>query len=259
MAALELVSVDGIVLDAAVEPAPSSPAGSVLLVHGLTVDMDEGGAYARLAADLADRGFATLRFSFRGHGRSGGTERGMTIAGEMLDLQAALEYAGAALPAPLAIVAGSFGAVPVCLSLRFVEPQLRSLVLLNPVLDLGRTFVAPETPWARRSFADAGRAALRARGFLRIDDGFQVGRVLYEEMCQLDPYTAFLESTLPTLIVHGDRDTYVPYDVARAAAAARPNTELRTIAGADHGFAAPDEEREALEATLAWLAGGDGP
>jgi alpha/beta superfamily hydrolase len=52
--------------------------------------MDEGGMFVRLADRLAAKGFDLLRFSFRGHGHSGGTQIGLTIAGEMLDLQAAL-------------------------------------------------------------------------------------------------------------------------------------------------------------------------
>lgn len=39
--------------------------------------------FRRLAESLADDGFRVLRFSFRGHGRSGGTQRGATIAEEM--------------------------------------------------------------------------------------------------------------------------------------------------------------------------------
>ena len=32
----------------------------------------------------ADNGFDVVRFSFRGHGKSGGTQKEVTIAGEML-------------------------------------------------------------------------------------------------------------------------------------------------------------------------------
>jgi alpha-beta hydrolase superfamily lysophospholipase len=34
--------------------------------------MDEGGMFVRLADRLAETGFSVLRFSFRGHGKSGG-------------------------------------------------------------------------------------------------------------------------------------------------------------------------------------------
>ncbi|MFQ6327545.1 hypothetical protein ACLMAL_15580 [Nocardia sp. CWNU-33] len=43
MERFDLISVDGIRLDAAVHQAASDPALGVLLVHGITVDKDEGG------------------------------------------------------------------------------------------------------------------------------------------------------------------------------------------------------------------------
>ena len=47
--------------------------------------MDEGGMFVRLADRLAAEGFTVLRFSFRGRGKSAGSPRGVTIAGELLD------------------------------------------------------------------------------------------------------------------------------------------------------------------------------
>ncbi|HEV7931091.1 MAG TPA: hypothetical protein VGP70_02015 [Actinomadura sp.] len=46
-----------------------------------------------------------IRFSFPGHGNSEGTQPGVTIAGEMLDLQAAVERVAKTCPVPLSILA----------------------------------------------------------------------------------------------------------------------------------------------------------
>jgi hypothetical protein len=54
------------------------------------------------------------------------------------------------------------------------------------------------------------------------------------------------------LVVHGDRDTYVSYDIARAAAD-RPSSAFHTVAGSDHGFDSREREDEAIEATVGWL------
>ncbi|MGY2125906.1 alpha/beta hydrolase [Nocardia gipuzkoensis] len=152
-------SVDGVRLDTALHPASSSTGrGVVLLVHGITVDMDEGGGmFIRLAEQLDAAGFNVVRFSFRGHGNSGGTPRGVTVAGECLDLQAAVEAVRERFPGPLSIVAASFGAVSTTLSLPWLESTLHRLVLWNPVLDLRRTFVEPEWPGERRTSARSSR------------------------------------------------------------------------------------------------------
>ncbi len=137
MTPLGLVSADGVALQAVVHEYVGARAlGAVVMSHGITVDMDEGGGmFVRLAARLSAAGFDVLRFSYRGHGRSGGTQRGVTVAGEMLDLQAAVDAAVGRLTGGLSVVAASFGAVPLALSLPYLDTALTGMVLWNPVLD----------------------------------------------------------------------------------------------------------------------------
>lgn len=255
MEQLNLVSIDGLRLDAAVHPAPADDhRGTVIQAHGITADMDEGGMFLRLADRLADNGFTVLRFSFRGHGDSAGTQRGVTIAGEMLDLQAAADYATESLAGPLSVVAASFGAVSTVLSLPYLDPRLKRLVLWNPVLDLRQTFVEPELPWGQENYSLAQQKLLYSQGFLSIDGEFELGRVMFEEFHQYRPLDGFLVSRVPTLIVHGDRDTAVSYDIARQVASARPGCDFHTVSGSDHGFDSREREDEAITATVDWLA-----
>ena len=111
----------------------------VVLAHGLTVDLAENGLYEPLAEALVARGLSVLRFTFRGHGRSAGQDRDMTITGELRDLRAAIAWAGR----PAALVGSSFGCVSVSLT------GAHAVVLWQPVLDLRRTFLEPELPRAR--------------------------------------------------------------------------------------------------------------
>ncbi|RJQ77663.1 alpha/beta fold hydrolase [Pseudonocardiaceae bacterium YIM PH 21723] len=254
MEQVQLTSVDGVLLDAAVHRA-ADPRGTVVQLHGITVDLDEGGMFVRLADQLAGSGFAVLRFSFRGHGNSGGTQRGMTIAGELLDLQAAVEYAAEHLPGPLTIIGSSFGAVSTALSLPWLGTRLVRLVLWNPVLDLRRTFVEPELPWGLENFSPVQQELLGTQGFLKIDDGFEAGRVLFEEFERYRPLDNLLASSVPTLVVHGDQDSAVSYDIAKNAAAQKPNTEIHTVLGSDHGFDSREREDEAIAVTVDWLTG----
>jgi len=122
------------------------------------------------------------------------------------------------------------------------------------VLDLRRTFLEPELPWARQSFNATGYRSLEERGYLLLDDAFRIGWVLVEEMRRYSPLTGFVSSVLPALIVQGDPDTYVSYDIAREAAASRPACDLVTIEGSDHGFDGVENERRAREATVGWMA-----
>lgn len=241
-------------LDAAVhEPAERGEVrGVVVQVHGINADMAEGGMFIRLADRLAGAGFAGVRFSFRGHGRSDGTDRGATIAGEMLDLQSAVDWARERYSGGLSLVSASFGAVAACTSLPYLD-GLDSLVLWNPVLDPEHTFTDPQLPWGRENFGPAQRELLRSQGFLRIDGTFRMGRVMFEETRHYRPLDYFLASRVPSLIVHGDRDSAVSYDIAKDTAGRHFDCAFHTVAGSDHGFDGPEHENEAIETTAAWL------
>lgn len=251
----ELVAADGVRLAATVHPAETSAGrGVVLLAHGITVDMDEGGGmFVRLADRLAATGFTVVRFSFRGHGASGGTGRGVTIAGQCLDLQAAVEFARAQAAGPMSIVAASFGAVSTALSLPWLAEELHRLVLWNPVLDLLKTFLEPELPWGIENFGATQQKYLHANGFLRVDGEFELGRVLFTEFAHYRPVQAVIADRTPALIVHGDHDTAVSYTIAADLARARPDTHLHTVIGSDHGFDSRDREDKAIQVTLDWL------
>jgi pimeloyl-ACP methyl ester carboxylesterase len=253
MTRFDLESVDGLVLEAALHMPSRDSLGTLVLAHGITVDMDEGGGmFVQLAERLTERGFAVVRFSFRGHGNSAGTQRGMTIAGEMLDVQAVVERALGIGPAPLSIVAASFGAVPVTLSLPYLD-QLYRLVLWNPVLDLRHTFLEPELPWGRANFGQDQQADLARRGFLVVDGDFELGRVLYEEFGHYRPADCFVADRRPALVVHGDQDGYVSYFIAEQAAYARHDCEFHTVHGSGHGFDSAAHENEAIAVTVEWL------
>lgn len=233
---------DGIVLDA---QRHRGGADTVVLAHGITGDLDEQGLFPALSDRLAAAGFSVLRFSFRGHGNSAGEPRDMTIAGERLDLRAVVESA----QRPVSVVASSFGAVSTTLSLS--QLPIESVVLWQPVLDLHRTFLRPELPRGRELYGDL--TPLRERGFLDIEGRFELGAQLFAEFAELDPRAAFLASEVPALVVHGDADEHVSYEVARETANRRLNTDWHGVRGGGHGFRGMAEE--VVEVTASWLRG----
>lgn len=250
---------DGLALAGAHHPAEGGDRGTVLLVHGITRDMDEGGMFVRLAARLTGAGFDVVRFTFRGHGDSDGTARGVTVAGERLDVESAFEHARERFEGPYFVVAKSFGAVSTCLSLDRLGDDLSGLALWSPVLDVEGTFLDPHLPWGQRNFTGESLRELEATGSLAIDGEFEVGHVLWDELHRYDPADPFVASDLPALVVHGDADGIVPYEDARRVAAEK-GAAFHTIDGGDHGFVRPDEgpvsptdDREHDRVTVEWL------
>lgn len=182
----------------------------------------------------------------------------MTIAGEMLDLQAVADLAARRFPGPMAVVAASFGAVATGLSMPWLGERLARLVLWNPVLDLRRTFLEPELPWGLANFGPQPMADLATSGQLLLGGRFPLGRVLFEEMAHYRPLDSYAAAAPPALVIHGDRDGCVSFDIARRAAETVPGWEFHAIPGADHGLHSPAHEPEAIAVTVRWLRDGVG-
>ena len=253
MGRISLRAPDGVTLDAIADEPVGQSVAKILLVHGITVDLDEGGMFRRLAERLTVCGFLVLRFSFRGHGMSGGKPEGMTIGGEMLDFSTAFSYLDELVPGPIAVVAASFGAVSTTLMLADLPCEPAAVVFWNPVLDLRHTFLEPTLPWGKQRFGPRIAREVATHGFLSLDGGFRLGPVLFAEMKHYDVQAAFLASHLPTLVIHGDRDMCVSYEVAKDASEARGDVDFETLPGSDHGFAGREHGDTAIERTVTWL------
>lgn len=251
-------STDGLVLDARLVKTRRSIV-SVLLVHGFGVDLHEEGTFDTLAKRLIQNEASVARFSFRGHGKSAGTQEGMTISGERLDLTAAYHWMTRCLPPPYAILAASFGAVSTLLQLRALQEQPARLVLWNPVLDVGSVFVTPTTAWGKKNFGPTALARATSQGFSLVDDSIRVGQVFLEETA-LYPGNlgASNLSSVPTLVLHGTEDSYVPIASSRRIAS-MPTVRFVEIPDSDHGFPDPASEEAAVAEAVRWLTNYDAP
>ncbi len=74
------------------EPAPTGDRAVVIMAHGFASDRLSRGRSALIAAALAGAGFASLTFDFGGCGES--DDDVLTMAGQVGDLQAAIDFAG---------------------------------------------------------------------------------------------------------------------------------------------------------------------
>lgn len=225
-------------LDAAFHPAAGARMLAVV-AHGITSDKDR--PYLVEVSDaLAAAGVAALRFSFSGHGASGGRFDDVTPAKEVDDLGSVLDAAGAAGFARVTCIGHSLGAavgllaaardarVGALVSLagmvhvaRFMRRHFGGLRFGQPLL--GRT----RCPWSRALADDAERTGslLREAAAVRV----------------------------PWLLVHGTADELVPVEdsrEARAAAGGRP--ELVELPGVDHRFTGASGDVAGLVAR--WVA-----
>jgi len=129
-----LTTSDGVVLEVRLA-VPSAARGGIVVCHPHPLyggDM-ENPVVVRIAEVCGDLGLATLRFNFRGVGRSAGTHDGG--AGEQRDVEAALAHLAGLVGAgcPLALAGYSFGAT-VAAGLARRHTGLAGLALVAPPL-----------------------------------------------------------------------------------------------------------------------------
>lgn len=217
----------------------------IIWMHGIAVNKDEYLGFFRDGAQrFANKGITSIRFDFRGHGESSGSSLDFSVVAQNLDVRAVMSLAQRQFGpgAPIHVVGASFGAPPaVFLAARHPE-AVHSVSLIAPVLSYHRTFLNPETDWAKELFSREKLRQLDDTGRLYFDAEFCIGHRLVEEMRIIRPASALADLQQRVLVVHGDRDSMVPYDATVEACRGLHHVKLVTLNGADHGFMQEGDE-----------------
>lgn len=218
--------------------APPNPTAGLVLCHGLTMDRDEGGAFTRLRDRALRAGLAVVRFDFRAHGLSGGTNEHFRLEGMRRDVDAVAALLEAEIGAarPLIALGLSFGGAA-AVHLAVTAPGCVGLALWYPVVDY---------EW---NYGDASPVAFsqQMRASRQADDpewsampvtvqDFHFPRGLMEEMRADRTLEGLSRLSCPVLAYHGARDPFVDPEPLRRLAATHPNIDLRMLPGAGHGY-----------------------
>jgi len=223
--------------------------GVILWLHGITVNKDEYLYFFRDGVKyLYGKGIDSFRFDFRGHGESGGTSLDFSIVGQMFDTDSAMEYLidyyqMGNLNLKINIVACSFGAPPAIFTALNYNEYVNNLILISPVISYKNTFLEPRTEWAKSIFNNRTLSDLKRNKTLLFDDNFSISYRLVEEMKIIQPELAIINLKQSIVMIHGDADSMVPYEVSRNISEKCKKIKFISIKGMDHGFTdANDEE-----------------
>ncbi len=233
---------------------PQKPTGKVIiLAHGLSVDKDEMGTFVVLSEYLQDHGFAVFRFDFRGRGESEGNSVDMTLTTEQRDLAAAVNFVVKNGYKQIGLLGASFGGGHAVFYTAKHQIKLKALCLWNPVLNYDHTFLNPYLPWIidrkghmKKDFQEKGWSTYKGSTFM-------IGKKLFDEMENNFPHVALKKITIPTVIIHGDKDTHVPYDDSKEYVTNLKNGQFITVENSDHGFHKNPYKEKAIQASLAFF------
>lgn len=223
-----------------------------ILLHGITTDRNEYLDFYRAVTErIFRRGVSSLRFDFRGHGKSQEEQSAFSPIGQVLDLIGAINFLAASKKADnckLIAFGTSFGAGPALFVSRLLPNIFAGIYLLAPVLDYRVTFLEPKTAWAKEYFSAEALANSLKYGSLKLDE-FNVGIRAITEMAFLNPSSvAQAIRDIPIRIVHGEEDSMVPIEQSENLQASAKNVSLLKIPGMDHGYnAIGDEDGRSVE------------
>ena len=202
----------------------------VMLMHGFG-GSKEAPLLNILADDLESRGIASLRFDFNGHGKSEGAFRDMTVSNEIEDAKRVLDYLSRLPGAESVSAAGhSQGGLVAGMLAGMTNGVLKSVVLFSPASVIRDDAVRGLLFGKRYDPMDPPET-------VRLGRGIEVGRAYIQAVQAMPIYETAARYSGPVCVIHGMRDTVVPYTCSLHYNHAFSDCELHILPGLGHLFA----------------------
>ena len=208
----------------------------VLLCHGFMGNKD-GALENRIANLLSERGIASIRFDFNGHGQSEGRFQDMTVPNEIVDAKKVIDYVSA-LPyvSSVAISGHSQGGVVAAMTAgELGSDKIKAVVLLAPAAVLRDDAIRGSTMGATYDPFNLGE-------YVELFRGLKLGAEYIRTAFSLPIYETSAQYQGPALIIHGTGDRVVPYTYGERFHQIWPKSKLHIIDRADHGFSKEIEQ-----------------
>jgi len=202
----------------------------VIIMHGFNANK-EMYLLTDLAAQLNERGIATLLFDFNGHGQSEGSFLDMTIPNELEDARHIYKYAKK-LPRvkTISMTGHSMGAVVAAmLAGELGADKIKALVLMSPAPELKEDTAKGDLFGVRYNPKNVPE-------YITLSNGLKVGRAFLETTPSVKIYETAQNYVGPVLVVHSQDDQLVPYRYGVQFSKIYKNAILKTLHGLDHNF-----------------------
>lgn len=230
----------------------------VVICHGfISNKVGQHRLFVKTARELTAQGFAVMRFDYLGCGDSSGEYRDITLEGqigETIHILDQLRYFSCLDQKNVTLIGHSFGG---CIAsyVATLDARVKRLVLWAPVANPHKDIydIVGETVYQKCLHGQAAHY-----------QGFELGGNFFRSLEGKFPVEAVGKFTGETLIVHGTEDAETPLANAVAYQHALSSrccggVTLRIIDNADHTFAAPEWEKQVIEATGQWLGKASSP
>ena len=222
--------------------------GAVILGHGF-LSTKQSNTNRRLTDLLVPQGISTFSFDWFGMGESEGAFADLTIGRCCDQLERAMDFISGQGYQRLGLIGSSFGGL-ISLLVAGRHSDLLGLGLKCPVPDF------PEL--LRLEFGEVALGHWRETGQIPNVTGGAKPLALrydfYEDCLKYDAFKAAEQITVPTRIVHGEKDELVPlHQIQRLERCLPAQKELHLLEGANHHFGRPEDFRKMTNLLGDWM------
>lgn len=236
----------GETLDARLELPAGPPRAYALFAHCFTCSKDYFAA-TRISRQLADRGFAVLRFDFTGLGESDGEFSGTNFSSNVGDLAKAAEFLEAGHGAPSLLIGHSLGGAAAIVAAHRI-PSIKAVATLAAPADAGHVIQT----------LGVDTDEVEANGQTDVTLGGQtitITRQFLEDIADQNVEAAARDLRLPLLIAHSPVDEVVGIDNAsRLFIEARHPKSFISLDHANHLISDPQDAAYIAGVIAAWAA-----
>ncbi len=220
----------------------------LVMAHGFMSNKNTTN-FVKLTERLTKKGIATFRFDFFGHGDSDGLFKNITVSEAIDDILQAIAFVKSQGFQKVGLLGSSFGGLASILAASKTKDlsflTLKSPVSDYPAIEKSRYSQAQLDKWERTGYIDY------------IDNGkhLKLNYSFISDMNNHNAYTAAKKITIPTMIVHGNKDEQVPYSQSQKLVKNLSNGVLVTIDGADHRYTTESHASQMLATITNFVVG----
>lgn len=217
----------------------------VILMHGFMGSKDED-MWVKIASSLQDKGYASIRFDFNGHGESEGAFENMTVLNEIDDAKCVYDYVSK-LPyvSDISAVGHSQGGVVASMFAGDLgKDKLAKLVLLAPAAVLREDAI-------RGSIMGATFNSLNPPDTVHLYGKYSIGKEYIKTARSLQIFETARKYRGPVCLIHGTGDVVAPYSYSERYQSIYNGATLFLLPAFDHMFS--QGLNQVIDATVEFL------
>jgi uncharacterized protein len=212
----------------------------IIIAHSFKAHKDCQPILREFSETISKEDYAVIRFDFWGTGESDGAFEDSSFTTQIEDLQDVIEYVKSKGYNDICLIGMSQGSTD---SIMAYDNSIKCMVFWSPVFKADALYEAYKE--------DVLRDGYIIRKKVLSDEDIKVGKVMWQELKDIQPVKRLHEIECPVLAIIGDNDKHISEENAKKFMAMIPSeNRLEVMAGGDHDFTVEDAKIKAIQLSV---------